>query len=76
LACDLVSEKHLHQRLVWDVPFVGQCLEVLEQRDGQAAVYADERLRDEAMPVLGERNQMLVKTMSRARPAEGAAPTQ
>jgi hypothetical protein len=41
-----------------------------------AAVYADERLRDEAMPVLGERNQMLVKTMSRARPAEGAAPTQ
>src|SRR3989449_11518790 len=33
LARNLFREKHLHQRLVWHVPFVGQGLELLEQRD-------------------------------------------
>src|SRR2546427_339331 len=35
LARNLFREKHLHQRLVWHVPFVGQGLELLEQRDRQ-----------------------------------------
>src|SRR2546430_11289354 len=35
VACDLVSEKDLHQRLVRHVAFVGQGLELLEQRDRQ-----------------------------------------
>ena len=39
-----------------------------------AAVYANERLRDDAAMMLGERQQRLVRTATRATPAAGPAP--
>jgi 4-diphosphocytidyl-2-C-methyl-D-erythritol kinase len=39
-----------------------------------AAVYANERLRDDAAMMLGERQQQLVRTATRATPAPGPAP--
>ena len=39
-----------------------------------AAVYANERLRDDAAMMLGEKQQRLIKTTTRAAPAPAAAP--
>ena len=39
-----------------------------------AAVYASERLRDDAAMILGERQQQLIRTSSRASPAPGPGP--
>ena len=39
-----------------------------------AAVYADERLRDDAADQLGERQQRLIRTATRATPAPGPEP--
>jgi len=39
-----------------------------------AAVYANERLRDDAAMMLGERQQRLVRTATCATPAAGPAP--
>jgi len=41
---------------------------------GLAAVYANERLRDDAALGLGEHAQRLIKTETRARPGDGPAP--
>ena len=39
-----------------------------------AAVYASAGLRDEAALVIGEKAQRLIRTETRARPADGAVP--
>ena len=39
-----------------------------------AAVYANERLRDDAAAMLGEKHQQLIRTTTRAVPAQGPEP--